>query len=655
MKTPTLYIKRCLLMAALLTASALSVQAADTFKARVRTTAQQTMNISLSASDTIPLSNLGTIYALSIDAVITQPREASFVRIVLEDVEGHNYLVAESDRFRNDTTTVNLSEYCEETAQLNGITPLRLKCYLTHASLQLTGIHTSNKIPTRGVATEQELRAMKEAQVQSVVDRINEYNVRHGKLWRAGATALARKSYDEQHTYDGEDVYMANYKYYIDGFYEFGERRTQASAYNSPFVDSFDWRDRHGKNWITSVKDQGATPFCMAFAVTGMLEALTRIYFNDTTINIDLSEQSVIGYLPYSAAYDIIEELNFISVYGVLNETPSMPYTGNTGGNIAQRPEATDTVSFVSYNGFSIGNTEASADQIKGIIINNGPCVWGYNYPQDEILYNGIHYYYHIRTLVGYGTITNEDIQNHLQTTIVDSTMYTSPVTNSLLGRTYWIMKDSYGTTTDSIYHHHGYRYVVFNDYSRVRDFKYINSNIIWNQRTDDDIICEDTDSDGYFYWGLSEDVPANLPSWAERKKDGNDNKPMVGNIGYYGHPTDLTSSYSGITYIEGDKNDDDLVSIHGGRYIRGTVCVDNGSLSITHEVACHPSSHIVINNASTLRINGGKLYNPNITTNPGCHIIIENGGQIIYDKKPCDFNVPTGVILEMTEGGIVY
>ena len=178
-------------MAALLTASALSVQAADTFKARVRATAQQTMNISLSASDTIPLSNLGTIYALSIDAVITKPREASFVRIVLEDVEGHNYLVAESDRFRNDTTTVNLSEYCEETAQLNGITPLRLKCYLTHASLQLTGIHISNEMSTRGVATEQELRAMKEAQVQDIVDRINEYNVRHHKLWRADITTAS--------------------------------------------------------------------------------------------------------------------------------------------------------------------------------------------------------------------------------------------------------------------------------------------------------------------------------------------------------------------------------------------------------------------------------------------------------------------------------
>lgn len=113
----TYYFQKCFLMAALLAPVTFYAQVTkECFKARLQTPTKAEMNVQLTSSDTISLRQLGTIYALSIDATIEQPREASFVRIVLEDVEGHNYLIAESDRFRNDTTTVNLMEYCEETA-----------------------------------------------------------------------------------------------------------------------------------------------------------------------------------------------------------------------------------------------------------------------------------------------------------------------------------------------------------------------------------------------------------------------------------------------------------------------------------------------------------------------------------------------------------
>ncbi|MBQ9498574.1 MAG: hypothetical protein IJR56_00490, partial [Bacteroidaceae bacterium] len=149
------------------------------FKARRQTNiARSLTRTQMTASDTIPLQGLGAIYAFSIDATITQPREASFVRIVLEDAEGHDYLVAESDRFRNDTTFVQLSAYCEETARLDGIIPIRLKCYLAgDATLLLAGYHVSDQEPTRGQAANEETdAAIKEAQVQSIVERINEYN-----------------------------------------------------------------------------------------------------------------------------------------------------------------------------------------------------------------------------------------------------------------------------------------------------------------------------------------------------------------------------------------------------------------------------------------------------------------------------------------------
>ena len=60
----------------------------------------------------IDIDNPGKVYAMSVDATVFQPRESSLARIVLEDESGHLYLVAESNRFRNDIDTVRLEQYC---------------------------------------------------------------------------------------------------------------------------------------------------------------------------------------------------------------------------------------------------------------------------------------------------------------------------------------------------------------------------------------------------------------------------------------------------------------------------------------------------------------------------------------------------------------
>lgn len=53
---------------------------------------------------------------------------------------------------------------------------------------------------------------------------------------------------------------------------------------------NFDWRNRHGENWNTPVKNQGWFGSCQTFGKTGAQEARINIYFNQH-LDIDLSEQ----------------------------------------------------------------------------------------------------------------------------------------------------------------------------------------------------------------------------------------------------------------------------------------------------------------------------------------------------------------------------
>lgn len=637
------FIQKCLFTMALLVPSLLSAQVTkECFKARVQTPVKEVMKVHLTSSDTIPLKHLGTIYALSIDATIEQPREASFVRIVLEDTEGHNYLVAESDWFHNDTTIVQLSEYCEETAQLNGVMPLRLKCYLTNASLQLTGIHTSTEQPKRGLMSSAEFKSVKSAQVQDVVDRINEYNIRHGKLWRAGVTDWALRSYNNQLSYGGEDAYISNFKYYIEGIYEVGEPEESAPLRTeSNYVDSFDWRHRHGRNWMSPVKHQSTGNSCWAFAAVGVTEALVNLYFNDT-INYDLSEQEIISCSGcgsnQNGGYGG-NALNWIANHGVSEET-AFPFS-NSDEPCANKGYfneyiTLDSVSFV--NNYTTNNN----DEVKKAIMEYGPLVSGFQYS----IPNTNEYHGHEMTLAGYATIHEGDTIRYFSSYFQEPSNFSViPADDGRIGKTYWIFKNSYGT--DRYFEHKGYGYILFNDQSCFRAPYYAKCPVSSLLLSDSDIKVRDEDGDGYYNWGIGR-RPSSCPSWIPDEEDGDDSNHNKGPLSSYGIEADISRENMDVVFI--DEDTEFTIDLPVLEHIVVRNITNNSTFTISHTLLCNHNATFRIEPSCSLVVDGGCIRNPNLDVAAGASVEIKNGGQILlYDDDT--FNIPLGATLTINEG----
>ena len=137
------------------------------------------------------------------------------------------------------------------------------------------------------------------------LEKIKKAISKKGAKWVAGETQVSKYNFEEQKRLVG-----AKFKSIPV------EEKRLIAPLGFELVGSFDWRDVNGFDWMTPVRNQGSCGSCWAFGTTGSMEAVINIVYDDPTIDMDLSEQTLIscsgcgdcdGGYPYST-YNYIKD-----------------------------------------------------------------------------------------------------------------------------------------------------------------------------------------------------------------------------------------------------------------------------------------------------------------------------------------------------------
>lgn len=618
----------------------------------------------------IPLNYTKPVYGLSAKLKFTSVSEHFMSRVVLEDNTGKQYLIAEAYREIMDNTKRDFNNFSEETVFLNGIIPSSLKIYTKGAVIELYSV---DMLYDKHRMNESELQISKiinrKQQIDTKIASINKYNNEHGKLWTAGVTKLSLMDYDDKMRILGctplDDTY--GFEYYVGGILEIGEpdENNHSSQYLSrdTYVDKFDWTDRHGQNWMTTVKNQGNSNYCVAFASLACVEALTNLYYN-MHINLDLSEQEAAccgtaiysleqNWNPYNDKLNLYWVKNYLKDVGVCDEY-SYPFYDDSihVACISDQILPLYTVKVHSYTDARVTPPDQwIEDSVKHRLIEHGPLLSGIHFQKSTT--HSDHNYAHAMALVGYGTIhAGDSIREIITSNDNDSTTmtshYTIPDDSPLIGSTYFKFKNSYGLQCDDDVD--GYMYVYFHNFyfmNKPSTFNYpftiTNCRTSQPLLTDDDIVYTDADGDGLYFWGLG-DRPNNCPSWIPETADGDDSDINYGSIDSCGFLNPLPAGITiktPMTYSTNSSTSYRLGIVNGG------VLTVTGTTTLTGE------AKIRVCEGGILIVDGGTIQNADIVMVPGSQLIVRNNGKI-YMASGKEFEVPKGAYVNIESGEII-
>lgn len=557
--------------------------------------------------------------------------QSGYVRILLSDDYDYDLLVYESSPLVAVNGVDNFSGMAMETIDISSDLALtKIKVEIKNAELRNLSVD---------VSAANLLRTQQQAKADRITLINNNLRSRNA-LWVAGETSVSEMSFEEKKgLFGGEVPDSQGFEYYVGGIFElYSDSIAFTQATRSSYVSSFDWRNRHGTNnpsspyynngghgWITSVKNQSSCGSCAIFSVLGTIEALANLFYN-RFLNKDLSEQMIVSCYPYGncatgKGWFPRLTIDYIVTNGVCEES-CFPYSATDLPCLNKCSNPTENIKVSGRINCGTSTFPKTVDAIKHNIIKYGP------------ISGGVYSLSHAMSMIGWKEIQPGDdvylgnLNSHI----------TIPLNDSRIGQTAWLFKNSWGSSWGN----QGFGYMLLNDISDIEWTHVILTPITSPNYTNADIICEDRDGDGYYFWGIGT-KPATCPYCTPNEPDGDDSNPNLGIMDEYGNCAVIIPLVENITASQ---------TWSTNRTLCKNVAIQPGATLTITATAFSSNYTITIKNGGKLILSGGTIEDGYVIAQNGSELTISNNGKILLGNYD-NLDVQLGAVFNLNYGEI--